>query len=184
MLPISYGRRICSERVIIFPPNYGVTPGNLDQDLEDYLIHIRPDFGNGPRQFQNLPTRGNPKQWNLEQDKQKATKKRKRDEEEANANNATITIRVKDQRNQQGWISGMGCGSETYFKVKMSTKMSKVFGAYAQLKGAPPTSLRFHIDGEPLRFCHEETPRSLELEDQDQIECTVANAHKSAVVSK
>ena len=166
MLPISYGRRICSERVIIFPPNYGVTPGNLDQDLEDYLIHIRPDFGNGPRQFQNLPTRGNPKQWNLEQDKD------------------TITIRVKDQRNQQGWISGMGCGSETYFKVKMSTKMSKVFGAYAQLKGAPPTSLRFHIDGEPLRFCHEETPRSLELEDQDQIECTVANAHKSAVVSK
>ena len=70
----------------------------------------------------------------------------------------TITIRVKDQS-----------GDETFFKVKKTTKMSKVFGAYAQRKGVPKTSLRFLIDGE--RIDENETPKSLELEDQDQIDC-------------
>ena len=67
----------------------------------------------------------------------------------------TITIRVKDQG-----------GDETFFKVKKTTKMSKVFGAYAQRKGVAITSLRFLIDGE--RIDAAETPKSLELEDQDQ----------------
>ena len=67
----------------------------------------------------------------------------------------TITVRVKDQG-----------GDETFFKVKKTTKMSKVFGAYAQRKGVAITSLRFLIDGD--RIDGAETPKSLELEDQDQ----------------
>ena len=67
----------------------------------------------------------------------------------------TITVRVKDQG-----------GDETFFKVKKTTKMSKVFGAYAQRKGVAITSLRFLIDGD--RIDGAETPNSLELEDLDQ----------------
>ena len=73
----------------------------------------------------------------------------------------TITIRVKDQ-----------AGDETFFKVKRTTKMNKVFGAYAQRKGVAPSSLRFLIDGE--RIDPTETPKSLELEGQDQSECACA----------
>ena len=67
----------------------------------------------------------------------------------------TITVRVKDQG-----------GDETFFKVKKTTKMSKVFGAYAQRKGVAITALRFLIDGD--RIDGAETPNSLELEDLDQ----------------
>ena len=69
-----------------------------------------------------------------------------------------ITIRVKDQ-----------AGEETFFKVKNTTKMSKVFAAYAQRKGVQQTSLRFLLDGE--RINDDDTPKTLELEDQDQIDC-------------
>ena len=47
--------------------------------------------------------------------------------------------------------------------------MSKVFSAYAQRKGVAITSLRFLIDGD--RIDAAETPKSLELEDQDQSKC-------------
>ena len=47
--------------------------------------------------------------------------------------------------------------------------MSKVFSNYAQRKGVQPDSLRFLLDGE--RITEGETPKTLELEDQDQIDC-------------
>ena len=75
--------------------------------------------------------------------------------------NEPITIRVKDQT-----------GEETMFKIKKSTKMSKVFGAYASRKGVEPASLRFLLDGE--RIGPDETPKMLELEDEDQIDCVLA----------
>lgn len=75
--------------------------------------------------------------------------------------NEPITIRVKDQT-----------GEETMFKIKKSTKMSKVFNAYAQRKGVEPASLRFLLDGE--RVGPDETPKMLELEDEDQIDCVLA----------
>jgi small ubiquitin-related modifier len=74
--------------------------------------------------------------------------------------NNTITVRVKDQT-----------GEETFFKVKKTTKMSKVFSAYAQRKGVSSQSMRFLLDGE--RIGVDETPKSLELEDQDQIDCVL-----------
>ena len=48
----------------------------------------------------------------------------------ADSGNEPITIRVKDQT-----------GEETMFKIKKSTKMSKVFNAYAQRKGVEPGEL-------------------------------------------
>jgi len=75
--------------------------------------------------------------------------------------NEPITIRVKDQT-----------GEETMFKIKKSTKMSKVFSAYAQRKGVEEKSLRFLLDGE--RINETDTPKMLELEDEDQIDCVLA----------
>lgn len=69
-----------------------------------------------------------------------------------------ITIRVRDQT-----------GEETFFKIKKTTKMSKVFDTYAQRKGVQATSLRFMLDGE--RIDENSTPKMLELDDQDQIDC-------------
>lgn len=77
------------------------------------------------------------------------------------SSNEPITIRVKDQT-----------GEETMFKIKKSTKMEKVFKAYAARKGVEPASLRFLLDGE--RVAPEQTPKMLELEDEDQIDCVLA----------
>lgn len=68
-----------------------------------------------------------------------------------------ITLKVKDAG-----------GQETIFKVKRSTKMKKVFDAYAARKGINVQSLRFMLDGE--RVMPDDTPDSLELEEEDQLE--------------
>ncbi|EED93352.1 predicted protein, partial [Thalassiosira pseudonana CCMP1335] len=60
-------------------------------------------------------------------------------------------------------------GEETFFKIKRSTKMSKVFATYAGRKGVQEGSIRFLLDGE--RIPGDATPKTLELEDQDQIDC-------------
>jgi len=69
-----------------------------------------------------------------------------------------ITVRVRDQT-----------GEETFFKIKKTTKMSKVFSTYAQRKGVQVNSLRFLLDGERIK--DDSTPKTLELEDNDQIDC-------------
>jgi len=60
-------------------------------------------------------------------------------------------------------------GEETYFKVKKTTKMSKVFETYSLRRGVQASSLRFLLDGERIKG--EQTPNELELQDQDQIDC-------------
>jgi small ubiquitin-related modifier len=50
--------------------------------------------------------------------------------------------------------------------------MSKVFDTYAQRRGVQPDSLRFLLDGE--RIEPDQTPKMLELEDQDQIDAVLA----------
>lgn len=103
----------------------------------------------------------------------------------------TITLRVKDQT-----------GDEMFFKVKKNTKMQvrlmmrisgqllkrhhihfmtflltwsifvqKIFDAFAQRKGIGAGSLRFMLDGERLKG--EQTPKMLELEENDQIDVTL-----------
>ncbi|VEU42005.1 unnamed protein product [Pseudo-nitzschia multistriata] len=80
------------------------------------------------------------------------------DEKAPDTGNEPITIRVRDQT-----------GEETFFKIKKTTKMSKVFGTYANRKGVQLSSLRFLLDGE--RIEPDQTPKMLELDDQDQIDC-------------
>mmetsp|Transcript_924 Transcript_924/g.1975 ORF Transcript_924/g.1975 Transcript_924/m.1975 type:complete len:92 (+) Transcript_924:138-413(+) len=80
------------------------------------------------------------------------------DEKAPDSGNEPITIRVRDQT-----------GEETFFKIKKTTKMSKVFGTYANRKGVQLSSLRFLLDGE--RIEPDQTPKMLELDDQDQIDC-------------
>ena len=60
-------------------------------------------------------------------------------------------------------------GEETFFKIKKTTKMNKVFQTYANRKGVQLGSLRFLLDGE--RIEPDQTPKMLELDDQDQIDC-------------
>jgi len=47
--------------------------------------------------------------------------------------------------------------------------MSKVMDTYAKRKGVEIRSLRFLLDGE--RVNSDDTPKTLELDDQDQIDC-------------
>ena len=48
----------------------------------------------------------------------------------------SLNIRIRDQT-----------GEETFFKVKKTTKLDKVFNAYSTRKGVAATSLRFLFDG-------------------------------------
>lgn len=72
----------------------------------------------------------------------------------------TITIKVKD-----------AAGDEMSFKVKKSTKLEKIFDAYAGRKGISAASLKFMLDGERLKG--DQTPKMLELEDNDQIDAVL-----------
>ena len=69
----------------------------------------------------------------------------------------SITIRVKE-----------ASGEEMFFKVKKTTKMEKIFSAFAQRKGIDVTSFRFMVDGNRIK--KEDTPKMLELEDNDQVD--------------
>jgi small ubiquitin-related modifier len=55
-----------------------------------------------------------------------------------------------------------------FFKVKKGTKMQKIMDAFAGRKGIAANSLRFMLDG--TRVQGDQTPKMLELEDNDQID--------------
>lgn len=69
------------------------------------------------------------------------------------------------------WLLECQTGEETFFKIKKTTKMQKVFETYATRKGVQVNSLRFLLDGD--RITPDQTPKMLELEDQDQIDCVL-----------
>lgn len=69
-----------------------------------------------------------------------------------------ISLRVQDQQ-----------GGQVHFKVKFSTPMRKIFDMYAQKRGVAVNVLRFMLDGRRIR--PEDTAASLDLEDNDQIDC-------------
>lgn len=54
--------------------------------------------------------------------------------------------------------------------------------AYAQRKGIQATSLRFMLDGEVVR--EDQTPKMLELEDNDQIDCFLAQVGGFLILEK
>ncbi|KAL3669070.1 hypothetical protein V7S43_005454 [Phytophthora oleae] len=71
-----------------------------------------------------------------------------------------MIIRVKDQS-----------GEETFFRVVPHIRMEKIFSAFAARKGLPIYSLRFLLDG--MRVSGDETPKTLELKDNDIIGCAL-----------
>ncbi|KXZ52435.1 hypothetical protein GPECTOR_9g479 [Gonium pectorale] len=76
---------------------------------------------------------------------------------EAKAEVINITIKTSD--------------GEVAFKIKKSTKMSKVFAAYAQKKGVPEGHYRFVLDG--ARIGNDVTAAEIGLEDGDSIDAYV-----------
>ncbi|KAI0044582.1 small ubiquitin-related modifier [Auriscalpium vulgare] len=62
-------------------------------------------------------------------------------------------------------------GEEVFFKIKRNTKLSKLQGAYANKVGKDVSSIRFLYDG--ARINDEDTPASLDMEDNDTIDVMV-----------
>ncbi|KAF8879583.1 ubiquitin-like protein [Infundibulicybe gibba] len=62
-------------------------------------------------------------------------------------------------------------GDEVFFKIKRSTKLSKLQGAYASKVGKDVNSIRFLYDGS--RINDDDTPSSLDMEDNDTIDVMV-----------
>ncbi|KAI6014365.1 ubiquitin-related domain-containing protein [Pisolithus marmoratus] len=62
-------------------------------------------------------------------------------------------------------------GDEVFFKIKRSTKLSKLQGAYANKVGKDVASIRFLYDGN--RINEDDTPASLDMEDNDTIDVMV-----------
>ncbi|KAI0072250.1 ubiquitin-like protein [Panus rudis PR-1116 ss-1] len=81
--------------------------------------------------------------------------------------NAPINIKVVTQT-----------GEEVYFKIKRSTKLSKLQSAYAQKVGKDVNSIRFLYDGN--RVNESDTPATLEMEDNDTIDVMVEQVGGSA----
>ena len=61
------------------------------------------------------------------------------------------------------------CGEETPFKVKTTTKLEKVFNAFATRKGVAATDLRFLFSG--VRVRGDQTPADIGMADGDQLDC-------------
>ncbi|KAH9915587.1 ubiquitin-like protein [Epithele typhae] len=74
--------------------------------------------------------------------------------------NAPINIKVATQT-----------GEEVFFKIKRNTKLSKLQAAYASKVGKDVSSIRFLYDGN--RISDDDTPSSLEMEDNDTIDVMV-----------
>jgi len=87
---------------------------------------------------------------------------------------------MSDNANQENKDSGDGSSeyiklkvvgqdtNEIHFRVKMSTQMGKLKKSYSERVGAPVSSLRFLFDGR--RINDDETPKQLEMENDDVIE--------------
>ncbi|VDB98147.1 unnamed protein product [Peniophora sp. CBMAI 1063] len=70
-------------------------------------------------------------------------------------------------------------GEEIYFKIKRSTKLSKLQGAYANKVGKDVASIRFLYDGN--RINDDDTPSSLDMEDNDTIDVMVEQVGGSPI---
>ncbi|KAH8114269.1 ubiquitin-like protein [Phellopilus nigrolimitatus] len=62
-------------------------------------------------------------------------------------------------------------GEEVFFKIKRSTKLSKLQSAYAHKIGKEVGTIRFLYDGD--RINDDDTPASLDMEENDTIDVMV-----------
>jgi hypothetical protein len=82
-----------------------------------------------------------------------------------------ITLKIRDQT-----------GDEIYYRVKNGTKLSKIFSAYAAARGVPVNVLRFFLDD--LRLKDTDTPKMLEMQEDDQIDVYLEQLGGSNEVNK
>mmetsp|Transcript_47659 Transcript_47659/g.152743 ORF Transcript_47659/g.152743 Transcript_47659/m.152743 type:complete len:93 (-) Transcript_47659:96-374(-) len=68
-----------------------------------------------------------------------------------------INIKVKGQD-----------GNEVFFKIKRSTQLKKLMGAYCDRQSQSLESIAFLFDGKRLR--PEQTPDELDMEDGDEVD--------------
>ncbi|KAF2073662.1 hypothetical protein CYY_005012 [Polysphondylium violaceum] len=62
-------------------------------------------------------------------------------------------------------------GGEVFFKIKKTTPLKKLMDAYSSKKGVNPSSLRFLYEGN--RIDYENTPKQLNMENDDIIDVTI-----------
>ncbi|CDZ96945.1 Ubiquitin-like proteins [Phaffia rhodozyma] len=62
-------------------------------------------------------------------------------------------------------------GTDVHFKIKTTTKFSKLKSAYAQRVGKSVSTIRFLFDGTAVG--DDDTPASLSMEDQDSIDVMI-----------
>ncbi|KAF8509480.1 ubiquitin-like protein [Gautieria morchelliformis] len=62
-------------------------------------------------------------------------------------------------------------GEEVFFKIKRSTKLTKLQGAYANKVGKDVANIRFLYDGD--RITEDDTPGTLGMEENDAIDVMV-----------
>ncbi|EEU47662.1 uncharacterized protein NECHADRAFT_102348 [Fusarium vanettenii 77-13-4] len=75
---------------------------------------------------------------------------------EAPANTEHLNIKVTDNNN------------EVFFKIKRTTKLEKLMGAFCERQGKALNSVRFLFDG--TRVQPTDTPDALEMQDGDTLE--------------
>lgn len=71
-----------------------------------------------------------------------------------------VTVHIHDQ-----------VGVVTSSRVRRSTKLGRIFSAYATGKGVKPTHLHFFLNGQAVNSS--DTPASLHLRDHDKIDCVI-----------
>ncbi|KAJ3993833.1 small ubiquitin-related modifier [Lentinula boryana] len=81
-------------------------------------------------------------------------------EEDVKGDNTPINVKVVSSS-----------GEEVFFKIKRSTPLRKLLGAYANKVGKQEHTIRFLYDG--ARVAQTDTPKSLEMEDNDTIDVMV-----------
>ncbi|EAU83554.1 hypothetical protein CC1G_04810 [Coprinopsis cinerea okayama7 len=86
-------------------------------------------------------------------------------------NNATQEVKTEDANAPINVKVVSASGEEVFFKIKRSTKLSKLQGAYASKVGKDVNSIRFLYDGS--RIQEDDTPASLDMEDNDTIDVMV-----------
>ncbi|KAH9475289.1 Ubiquitin-like protein pmt3/smt3 [Psilocybe cubensis] len=117
-----------------------------------------------------------------EEDHQANTQEHELKQEDANA---TINIKVRRHSRKKRdfgeiieWLIDVvnsqvvsSSGEEVFFKIKRSTRLSKLQGAYASKVGKDVGSIRFLYDGS--RIQEDDTPATLDMEDNDTIDVMV-----------
>ncbi|KAI0065121.1 small ubiquitin-like modifier, partial [Artomyces pyxidatus] len=92
--------------------------------------------------------------------------------EEEHATQQEVTPKVEEGPNAPINVKVVSAqGEEVFFKIKRNTKLSKLQGAYANKVGKDVASIRFLYDG--ARINDEDTPASLDMEDNDTIDVMV-----------